>query len=80
MEETLSLDEMQTLVDRLRTGSGILFNIIQNVGELHDENEDGSCAGCGEIYPCPTMQVVLSHLVYEPLAEESAEESAEETA
>lgn len=59
-EETLSLPEMQNLVDQLKVGSAILYSVLQQVFDLHDVNEEEKCTECEVAYPCNTVQILLS--------------------
>jgi hypothetical protein len=85
--ETLSLTEMQELMGRLKMGSAILFGVLQQVYKLHemvefDENEEEQqpiCDHCsslsGEVilYPCPTVQILLTE--FSPVDQPSADQS-----
>ena len=55
--------EMEAYVTRIKAGAAIIHSLLQEISDLHDEDEDGGCSGCGEAYPCPTMQIILSQMV-----------------
>jgi hypothetical protein len=68
MTETNPLEaiaEMEAYVTRIQAGAAIIHSLLQEIADIHDENEDGSRHGCGEAYPCPTMQVIFSQMVVE---------------
>ena len=75
MTETLSLTEMQNLVDQLKVGSAILYGITQRIYELHDIDENENCAECKVSYPCNTTQLLLEDLVVSQPAQSSADQS-----
>jgi len=62
-EETLSLNEMQDLVERLKFGSAVLFAILQKVYNLHDIDENEECQHCKVSYPCETAGILLEEFV-----------------
>jgi hypothetical protein len=86
-----TVEKLQAIVDQLRTGSYLMFQTLQMIAGLHDvtelEDSDGvvndACEHCSEInggivvFPCPTIQVLMSDFVIEDAA---AEEPAAEEA
>jgi hypothetical protein len=92
MTETISLTEMQELLTRVKMGSAILYSVLQQVYQLHDmaefaENEEEQqpiCDHCsslsGEVifYPCPTVQILLTEFVSQPVQPSESQSEPDE--
>lgn len=66
--ELPDVEAMQQYVTRIQAGAAILYSLINEIYNMHEEHE-GNCKECGKRYPCHTASVLLENMVEEKPSE-----------